>query len=251
MIRFESLDGVAHVTMTHGKANAFDLELCDALTAAVGDAERSGARAVVITGQGPIFSAGVDLLRLTKEGKPYIERFLAALDRVFAAIFFSPLPVVAAINGHAIAGGCILAACADSRIAAKSTAKIGAPELLVGVPFPSLALEILRFATGGARIQELLLTGKMVALDDAAHFGLVDVVCEGAELPARAQAQAAFFGSMPPQTFALTKRRLRAPVRARWQEGGESAVRETLDVWCSDDCMSAVRAYVEKTLGKK
>ena len=75
--------------------------------------------AVVLTGQGRMFSAGVDLLRLGEGGAAYVRRFLPALHRLYDAVFFFPKPVVAAVNGHAIAGGCVLACCADRRIAAR------------------------------------------------------------------------------------------------------------------------------------
>ena len=105
------------------------------------------AKAVVLTGQGKIFSAGVDLLRCSDGGADYVRQFLPALHQLYDAVFFHPKPVVAAINGHAMAGGCVLACCADRRIMARDGGRIGVTELLVGVPFPALAFEIMRCAT--------------------------------------------------------------------------------------------------------
>ena len=113
----------------------------------------------MLTGQGKIFSAGVDLKRLSEGGADYIRQFLPALHRLYDAVFFHPKPVVAAINGHAIAGGCVLACCADRRIMARRGGRIGVTEMLVGVPFPALAFEIMRHATPPYFFSETILSG--------------------------------------------------------------------------------------------
>jgi len=109
MIETENQDGVTIVRMAHGRANAMDVEFCQALSAQLAELNTSAVRAIVLTGRGGIFSAGVDLLRLLNGGSPYIRSFLPQLSTMLAAVFSSPKPVVAAINGHAIAGGCVLA----------------------------------------------------------------------------------------------------------------------------------------------
>src|SRR5262245_9944474 len=129
--------------MNHGKVSALDLELCEAISAALRDFD-SGP--VVFTGTGNVFSAGVDLWKVADGGAEYIRAFLPALVDAFDAVFTCPVPVVAAINGHAIAGGCVLAAACDHRIMTSGPARIGVPELLVGVPFPGLALDIVEHA---------------------------------------------------------------------------------------------------------
>ena len=119
MIDIKTDAGIAVLTLTHGKANALDIEFCEALTARFQELRKSDAKAVVLTGQGKIFSAGVDLMRLSEGGADYVRKFLPALHKLYDAVFYHPKPVVAAINGHAIAGGCVLACCADRRIMAR------------------------------------------------------------------------------------------------------------------------------------
>jgi hypothetical protein len=121
MIKSEIEDGVAILTLAHGKANALDIEFCEALTARFIELRNSAAKAVVLTGQGKIFSAGVDLKRLSEGGADYIRKFLPVLHKLYDAVFYHTKPVVAAINGHAIAGGCVLACCADRRIMARES----------------------------------------------------------------------------------------------------------------------------------
>jgi enoyl-CoA hydratase len=135
--------GLAVLRLAHGKVNAMSMEFCEAVTARF--AEIPPARAVVMTATGRTFSAGVDLVRLLEGGAPYIREFLPALSTMFATVFSHPAPVVAAINGHAIAGGCVLACAADKRLMARDGGHIGVTELLVGVPFPPVAMEIMRW----------------------------------------------------------------------------------------------------------
>jgi enoyl-CoA hydratase len=137
MIDLKTEDGIAVVTLAHGKASALDIELCEALTRCFEELRAPEIRAVVLTGQGRIFSAGVDLVRLSSGGTDYVRKFLPVMNRAFDAVFFLPKPLVAALNGHAIAGGCVLACCADRRLMARGGGRIGVTELLVGVPFPA------------------------------------------------------------------------------------------------------------------
>src|SRR5947207_2207164 len=105
--------------------NALNLELLEALEAALGEAERSPARAIVLTGQGPAFSAGADLFEVLEQGSDYIDAAGRSLSSCFAALFRFPRPVVAAVNGHAIAGGCILANACDHRVGAAGDYRVG------------------------------------------------------------------------------------------------------------------------------
>src|SRR2546430_567265 len=144
MIELTYHGDVTVLRMTHGKANALDLELCNALTARLEEYRQSAAKALVITGSGRMFSAGVDLLRVATEGAPYVRVFLPAVNRAFETLFSLLKPVVAAVNGHAIAGGCIIACAADHRLMARDGGRIGIPALLGGVPCPVVPLEIMR-----------------------------------------------------------------------------------------------------------
>src|SRR4051794_33897322 len=118
MIETSKHDRVTVLRLAHGKASAFDFELMEELQRRLQAARDDGTRAIVLTGTGSIFSAGVDLFRLTKEGRPYVERFVPALSSMLEVLFTLPVPIVAAVNGHAIAGGYILSAAADYRLMA-------------------------------------------------------------------------------------------------------------------------------------
>src|SRR5215468_692286 len=159
--------------MAHGKANALDVEFCEALTTQLTALQSSATRAVVLIGAGHIFSAGVDLLRLLDEDATYLQTFLPALITMFETVFFYPQPVVAAVNGHAIAGGGVRACAADHRVMGRHPSRIGVPELLVGVPFPMVALEILRSVVAPPQLPALLYGGATFDPPHAVERGLV------------------------------------------------------------------------------
>lgn len=251
MIHQEAHDHVTVLRMEHGKVNALDLELCEALAEKLQALESADARAVVLTGTGGSFSAGVDLFRLLNEGKPYLDQFLPAFEEMLLALFRFAKPVVAALNGHAIAGGCILACACDYRLVAEGDARLGVPELLVGVPFPALPLEMLRSVVTPSALQRLVYTGQTVGTEAARAVGLVDEIVPPDELPAKALARARQLAAIPPDTFALTKRTLRQPVLERVEQLKTEIDPQVAAVWAAPETHAVIRAYLEKTFGKK
>ncbi len=250
MIDSKIVDGIAVLTMTNGKVNALDIEFCDALAARFEDLREADAKAVVFTGQGKIFSAGVDLKRLSAGGAEYIRQFLPALHRLYEAAFFHPKPVVAAVNGHAIAGGCVLACCADRRIMARDSGRIGVTEILVGVPFPALAFEVVRFAVPPRYLPEFTLSGATYATDEALRRGWVDEVTEPDKLIDDAIAVAQQLSRLSPAAFAQTKSQVRQPVTERLQKNGEATDRAVTDIWAAPATLGYIRDYVAHTLTK-
>jgi enoyl-CoA hydratase len=250
MIERSQRGGIAIVRMAHGKANALDIEFCDAIAAQFDAARGDDSKAIVLTGQGAMFSAGVDLLRLSEGGAAYVRRFLPALHRLYDAVFFCPKPVIAAIYGHAIAGGCVLQACADKRIAAAGSARIGVTELLVGVPFPPLAFEIMRFATPPRYLADGLYSGATFTPDVALTRGLIDEVAEPAALLDRAVVAAETLAALQPATFALTKRQIRQNVTDAVERHGARVDAASAEIWASDATLNRVRDYVTRTLKK-
>ena len=248
MLETDDRDGVRTIRIHHGKAGALDLELCEALAAAFREA--ASARAIVLAGTGRIFSAGVDLPRVLEEGEAYTRRFLPAIDACFRTLFTLERPVVAAINGHAIAGGCILACACDMRLMVEADAMIGAPELVVGVPFPVLALEILRLAGGDALVRRLTMGGGNVSGAEAHRTGLVDRLVPSADLEAAAHAEARRLAEIPAASFSLVKRQLRLPALERTDALKEHDAKVER-AWCEPDVRARIASFVERTLGRK
>ena len=249
MIDLRNEGGIAVITLRHGKASALDIELCEALAARFDALLSAEAHAIVITGNGGIFSAGVDLLQLSAGGADYVRKFMPALDRAFNAVFFHPKPVVAAINGHAAAGGCVLACCADHRVMARGKGRIGVTELLVGVPFPPLAFEIMRFAVPECELPTLLFGGATYDTEAALQRGLIDEATDVEALLPQAIAAAQKLAALSPPAFAMTKMQLRQGAAARLAHAAETEKVAT-DIWAAPDTIGRVRDYVARTLKK-
>lgn len=237
MIERTDSDGIVTLRLAHGKVSAMDLELCEELRRQL-DGSRD-ARALILTGTGSSFSAGVDLFRLIDGGAAYLERFWPALSGVLETLFVFPRPVVAAVNGHAIAGGCFLAASCDYRL--MSGGKIGVPELLVGVPFPTVIMEILKFVAG-RDAQVLAYSGVTLGPEEARGKGLIDEVVDADRLLGRAREVAERFAAIPADSFRITKLQLRR---------GIDDDAEALRVWSRPETHAHIREYLSRTVGRK
>jgi enoyl-CoA hydratase len=246
----EDIQDIAILRLAHGKVSALDVALCRALTKELDDIASSSRRAMVLTGTGAAFSAGVDLFRVLDGGTVYLQEFLPEMEAFFRALLAFPKPLVAAINGHAIAGGCIIAAACDHRVMTEGPARIGVPELAVGVPFPTLPFEMVRARVSPANFRHLVLSGKTVTPPDALALGLIDEIAPGDVLIARAQHAAAQMMQIPAIAFALTKRAFVEPILERARSAA-SLNDDVLEAWASPEVQTRMRAYVESTVGKK
>ena len=246
MIELTERDDVVLLRLADGKANAMSLEFCESLTARF--AALPNARAVVLTGTGHIFSAGVDLKRLVEGGAAYVRKFLPALSTMLATVFSHPAPVVAAINGHAIAGGCILACAADRRLMAHDGGRIGVTELLVGVPFPPVAMEIMRCAIAPQFFADAIFSAATYTPLEAAGRGLVHDVVDLQALLDRAVEAANVLAALPPEVYALSKRQTRQPALERMKNPDLDAAIE--QIWTAPETLARVRDYVARTLHK-
>ncbi|OBH59983.1 enoyl-CoA hydratase [Mycobacterium sp. E2479] len=242
MIDISTVGTVRVLTLSSGPVNAQDVELLEELVSAVRELARSGAGALVVTGAGRAFSAGVDLNRVVQGGTGYTDRLVPALSVAFEAMFSYPGPTVAAINGAAIAGGCVLACACDRRLISPE-AQIGAAEVRVGVPFPVPALEVMRYACG-RHADEVLLGGGNYRGAEAVARGLAHRVVAD-ELVAAAVAEASDLGSIPADAYRQTKNQLHAPTMARIREarGVDGEVRR---MWGTDETLQRIAAYAER-----
>ena len=250
MIERKDADGIRVLKLAHGKVSAIDVELSEGLIAEMTAAMDPTVKAVIITGSGSSFSAGVDLFRMIKDGPEYGRRFLPLLDGLLHTVLTFPKPVIAAINGHAIAGGCILAAACDHRIMTEGNGRIGIPELVVGVPFPALPLQIMVARVADGPLRDLVFSGRTVQIDEAKTMGLIDEKCPSGMLLDRAHEVANKLMAIPSGAFALTKEAFYTPVLERTRQLGDLDKR-VADAWLQQHTYDTIRAYLEKTVGKK
>ncbi|MET0235113.1 MAG: enoyl-CoA hydratase/isomerase family protein [Kibdelosporangium sp.] len=236
MIETTDQDGVAVLRLSHGPVNALDLDILTEVPNAL--ANVADARAVVFTGAGKCFSAGVDLKLIIDGGPAYVEKFIPALGAAAMALFEHPKPTVAAVNGHALAGGCVLTAAAD--VALMSGGTIGLTELAAGVPFPTVPLEIMRHAVGPA-VSSLVLTARTLNPEAAVAIGLVDEVVTPDELLPAAIRYALKLSEIPPGVYALSKQQVQQPARARIDAGDD---RHVIEMWGSPATRDFLTAFM-------
>lgn len=242
MIEIQTVGTVRVLALSSGRVNALDVELLEELTAAVREQQDSGAGPLVVTGAGRVFCAGVDLNRVLQGGADYADRLIPALSDAFVALFGYPGPTVAAINGAAIAGGCVLACACDRRLIGPD-AQIGATELRVGVPFPAAALEVIRHACGD-HAEEVLLGGGLYRGDDAVASGLAHRVVAD-DLVGAAVAEASDLGEISADAYRHTKAQLRAPVLARIG-AADDIDREVRQLWGAEETRQRIADSLER-----
>ncbi|MBX3521455.1 MAG: enoyl-CoA hydratase/isomerase family protein [Xanthobacteraceae bacterium] len=247
-LRYE--DGVAVLTLARGKANALDVDFCKALKKEFRRLSKSDARAVVITSEGKIFSAGVDLPRAAEGGRKYLRDLVLALDEMYEEIFLFPKPVVAAINGHAIAGGCVLACCADCRVLAKDAGRMGVTELLVGVPFPPFAFEVLRATTSPMHFPKFTASGETFDTKGALLNGFADEAVSADALMPRALEKARALAAIRPEAFAVNKLHTRATAKQILANDRGRLAKQIMRVWEAKETAANIRAYVARTFKK-
>lgn len=239
---------VATLAMRHGKVNAIDLEFCNELLETfeqlAGDSNVDG---VLLKGQDRVFSAGIDLKRWLAEDESYVRPFLEKLDLLFRRVFEFPKPIVAVISGHAVAGGCMLAAACDYRVIAPE-ASIGIPELRIGVPLPMMAIEIMRFIARPQSFQDVVNRGAMFAGTDAVRAGLASEVAGRDIMEQRAMEVLGELIHVPAATYEFTKQQCRSVAlqnaRDNWQRLGD----RFWQIWLAPQTRSAIDDYVRERL---
>ena len=247
MFEAENRGAVAMLRMNHGKVNAMDIEFCRGLQEQLDALAADNCRAVVLTSASNVFSAGVDLIRLLREEPDYVDPFLSALENCFQALFEFPKPIVAAVNGPAVAGGCVMSAACDYRLLA-TEAKIGVPELRVGVPFPPLALEIIRFVAAPQSFQVMVNVGATYRNEDAVAAGLADTVCEPDEMIETAIESANQLLTIPTDVFRITKNHVRMPAIANAVLAEKKFGAEIRQLWNSAEIRSMIKDYADQRL---
>ena len=249
MFRTRQQDQTQFIELNHGKVNAMDLEFCEQLIGQFESARHDqDVSAVVLTGNGTVFSAGIDLKRWLREGPEYVQPFMLCLEQLFETVFCFPKPVIALIDGPAIAGGCMLATACDFRLIS-SSAKIGILESRLGVPLPMTAIEIVRHVANPSAFAKIISVGATFVGDKAVEAGLADVSADSANLKVRLSESIDEFTAIPSPAFELTKQQARLPVMRIVQQNKAELLEKYLAIWNSQQTRDSIAAYVQQRLG--
>lgn len=249
MLRSENRDGVEVVYLERPPVNALDREFLEAITEHFKRLAEEGLPAVVLTAEGSAFSAGADLFRVLEEGEKYVDASVGALSSAFGALFEFPRPLVVAANGHALAGGAVILCAGDYRIMADGDGRVGVTELKVGVPFPIYALEIIRYAVAPQHLQEAVYLARAYRPRDALAKGFLDEVVEPDTLMDRSIEIAKRLAAIPPRSFEIMKKLLRAPTMDRIARYGAEHDAQAREGWTSEEVQQAISKFLEATFG--
>ncbi len=209
-IEFSREESVFVACMQRGE-NQFNRELLDALSGILDEVEASDEpAALVITGSGKFFSTGLDLVWLGGDGQAQGGAFIAAIERMFGRLLAFPVPLVAAINGHAFGIGAMLGLACDFRVMRDDRGFFCLPEIDLGAPVTPRLLAFLQARVEPRVLRELLLTGVRHGGAAALERGLVDEVAGEADVLPAAMARAAFLAGKHRDTYAAMKRGLNA-----------------------------------------
>jgi enoyl-CoA hydratase len=240
----ERVGEVARIRLESGKANAMSAQLLDVIERAFDEFEGSDARAAIVTGYDRYFSAGLALPGLIDLDRATMTRFIVRFDAVMERVLRCPRPIVAAVNGHAIAGGCVLMLQADWRIGAAGDFKIGLNEVQLGIGLPAIVFETLRLRVPPSSLAPIALEGPLFSPQKAQELGLLDELVPSHELETRALAKAQTLAAVPAEAFAQVKAQLRAP--ALQAVARDPATESWLDTWFSPAAQQRLRAIVDK-----
>jgi len=240
-------DGVVReLRLARPPVNALDVALVEQLAAAVAAAPRARMRALVLSGQPGLFSAGGDVPALLREDRAGMRRLFAALWAAQEAIARSPVPVIGAITGHAPAGGTVLALHCDYRVMAGGPFTIGLNEVAVGLTPGALLCRAFARLVGEQRASNLLTRGAMLDPGAALAAGLVDEVCAADQVVPRAHACARELLALPPRAMLLTRAASRAPLVALFDQGDGGFVEAAVDLWFGEEAQARLRALFLK-----
>ena len=256
VVKIEDLsNGVRVVTLNRPKPNAFDIDLMVSVSEAMCEAaERSEIRAVVLTGEGDFFSAGLDfkaMMQAQGGGEAGAKRFSEAMEKAFIDVWTCPRPTVAAINGHAIAAGFLIAIGADFRFVYEGSGQYGLNEVLFGAGFPPIAIEMGRYVMGH-NLHQAILTGQLFDWKGGLENKSFDQSFPSKEaLMSAAIEKAAWLGTIPKEAYAHIKEQLIAPYLQQVLAEPEEHKKKTASIFTTQESSQAMMKYMMELSSRK
>lgn len=227
---------VATVRMNRGKVHAINGPLIDRLREAFQSLEKEPeVRCVVLTGTGSFFSFGFDVPELLGYAQRDFTTFLERFTAGYRYLFSFPKPVIAALNGHTMAGGCMLATACDHRIMISGKPRISLNEIAIGASVLAGSVEMLKHCSGARNAEKIMGSGALFDADEALAMGLVDRSVSPEEFPAAVAADAAEFARRDPAAYRGIKRLIRGPVAEAMAEREASSIRDFVNIWYSEN----------------
>ena len=243
-------DTLRELRLARPPVNALDPGLVRALREAVESAPHDGVRGLVLSGAPGLFSAGLDVPTLLQLDRDAFRIFWNDFFGLCATLARSPIPIVAAITGHAPAGGAVLALMCDYRVMARGAFKIGLNEVQVGLSVPECIQAALRRLVGTYRAERMVVAGAMLESEQALAIGLVDELVDTDFVVPRALAWLQDLLQFPPQAMGETRRLARADLAAVFADPAQLPVDEFLDGWFAPEAQTVLKALVARLKSK-
>ena len=241
-VKVEIVEGIATISLSRGKVNALNHTMVSELKRCLEKlAADRDLKAIVLTGRGKFFSFGFDVTEFLSFSQVEFSDFLTQFTDLYTYLFTYPKPVVAALNGHTIAEGCMLALACDYRLMAVGKAKISLNEITFGASVFAGSVEMLRFWTGSARATEILYSGAMYSADEALDLGLVQAVSIDDQLIDQALQIADDLASKPALAFSSIKSLLRQPIASDMMQREASSIRDFADIWYTKETWANIQ----------
>lgn len=251
MIEITRHGSIHQLQLARPPVNALNPELLGELRDALRRAPEQGAEAVILSGGPKVFSAGLDVpCLLTLEA----DALQAAWELFFdaaRALAESPVPVVAAIDGHSPAGGCVLALCCDYRIMARGDFRIGLNEVQVGLPVPNAVQHLLQRTIGRYPADRLMLVGAMLDSEAALKAGMVDELADSGTVVAAAKTWLETLLALPRLAMLETRRFARSDLVDALASPERIGIARFLDVWFREETQAMLHAMVAKLKARK
>ena len=242
---FTSVDinnDIAVVTMSRGKVHPINAEaLVDLRDCFAELRDNKKVAAVVLTGSGKFFSFGFDVPELLTYSRDEFKHFLVDFNRLLNDLFLFPKPLIAAINGHAVAGGCMLALTTDYRIMVEEKARMSLNEINIGASVFAGPVEMLRFGVGSRKAELVLTSGQMYEPKEAMAMGLVDKLSARDNLMPEAMETVNTYAAKNAEAFRSIKHLLRKPVVDSYLAREEASIDEFIDIWLSEESQAQLR----------
>ncbi|MBT2414121.1 enoyl-CoA hydratase/isomerase family protein [Streptomyces sp. ISL-12] len=249
-VHLEVADGVGTLRLDRPPMNALDTATQDRLKELAEQATaRTDVRAVVLYGGEKVFAAGADIKEMRAMDHAAMVLRARALQDSFTAVARVPKPVVAAVTGYALGGGCELALCADYRIAADD-ARLGQPEILLGLIPGAGGTQRLSRLIGPSKAKDLIFTGRQVKADEALALGLVDRVVPAAEVYEQAHAWAARLARGPAIALRAAKEAVDTGLETDLDTGLAVERNWFAGLFATEDRERGMRSFVEEGPGK-
>jgi enoyl-CoA hydratase/carnithine racemase len=249
-VRVEVEDGVATIRVDRPKMNALNKQVQEEIRAAAAECtERDDIKAVVLWGGEKVFAAGADVKEMADMSYTDMVQRSGGLQSSFTAVARIPKPVVAAVNGYALGGGCELALCADIRVAAED-AVLGQPEILLGIIPGAGGTQRLTRLVGPARAKDLCFTGRFVKADEALQIGLVDRVVAADRVYAESVAWAKQFNAAASYAIRAAKEAIDRGLEVDLDTGLEIERQQFAALFATEDRTIGMASFVENGPGK-